>query len=69
MTTPVHWTEFDSPLGRILLTGDPATGALTSLSVPGQKGGRTVQDGWRHDPALFGPAEEQLGAYFAGELK
>jgi methylated-DNA-[protein]-cysteine S-methyltransferase len=69
MTTPIHWTEFDSPLGRILLTADPATGALTSLSVPGQKGGRTVQDGWRHDPALFRAAEEQLAAYFAGELK
>jgi methylated-DNA-[protein]-cysteine S-methyltransferase len=37
--------------------------------VPGQKGGRTVQDGWRRDPALFGAAEEQLAAYFAGELK
>ncbi|MDC0773727.1 methylated-DNA--[protein]-cysteine S-methyltransferase [Streptomyces sp. HD] len=69
MTTPIHWTELDSPLGRILLTGDPTTGALTSLSVPDQKGGRTVQDGWRHDPALFRAAEEQLDAYFAGELK
>ncbi|SDP41602.1 methylated-DNA-[protein]-cysteine S-methyltransferase [Streptomyces sp. cf386] len=67
--TTTHWTELDSPLGRILLTADPTTGALTSLSVPGQKGGRTVQDGWRHDPALFHAAEEQLAAYFAGELK
>ncbi|MFE5814545.1 methylated-DNA--[protein]-cysteine S-methyltransferase [Streptomyces sp. NPDC056479] len=69
VTTPVHWTELDSPLGPLLLTADPATGALTSVSVPGQKGGRTVQDGWRRDPALFGAAEEQLAAYFAGELK
>ncbi|MGI5379142.1 methylated-DNA--[protein]-cysteine S-methyltransferase [Streptomyces sp. CA-251387] len=71
MTTPAstHWTELDSPLGRLLLTADPSTGVLTSLSVPGQKGGRTVQDGWRRDPALFRPAEEQLAAYFAGELK
>ncbi|GAA3293899.1 hypothetical protein GCM10020295_17020 [Streptomyces cinereospinus] len=37
--------------------------------MPGQKGGRTVQDGWRHDPALFREAAEQLAAYFAGELK
>ncbi|MFI6012088.1 methylated-DNA--[protein]-cysteine S-methyltransferase [Streptomyces sp. NPDC051243] len=69
MTSLTHWTELDSPLGRILLTADPTTGALTSLCVPGQKGGRTVQEGWRYDPALFRAAEEQLAAYFAGELK
>ncbi|MFH0521155.1 methylated-DNA--[protein]-cysteine S-methyltransferase [Streptomyces sp. M41] len=64
-----RWTEVDSPVGPLLLTADPATGALASLSVPGQKGGRTVQEGWRHDPALFREAEEQLAAYFAGELE
>ncbi|MFE6281634.1 methylated-DNA--[protein]-cysteine S-methyltransferase [Streptomyces sp. NPDC057877] len=62
------WALVDSPLGALLLTADPATGALTSLSVPGQKGGRTVQDGWRHDPGPFREAGRQLGAYFAGEL-
>ncbi|ELS57607.1 methylated-DNA--[protein]-cysteine S-methyltransferase [Streptomyces viridochromogenes] len=67
-TAPTHWTELASPLGPLLLTADPATGALTSLSVPGQKGGRTVRPGWRRDPALFRAAEEQLAAYFAGEL-
>ncbi|MGW9595292.1 methylated-DNA--[protein]-cysteine S-methyltransferase [Streptomyces chartreusis] len=66
--TPIPWTELDSPLGPLLLTADPVTGALASLSVPGQKGGRTVQDGWRRDPALFRAAEEQLAAYLAGEL-
>ncbi|WP_171110339.1 MULTISPECIES: methylated-DNA--[protein]-cysteine S-methyltransferase [Streptomyces] len=68
VAAPTHWTTVDSPLGELLLTADPS-GTLTSLSVPGQKGGRTVQDGWRHDPALFREAEEQLAAYFAGELK
>ncbi|MES5818749.1 methylated-DNA--[protein]-cysteine S-methyltransferase [Streptomyces sp. RG80] len=66
--TPTHWTTVDSPVGPLLLTATPV-GVLTSLSVPGQKGGRTVQDGWTHDPALFREAEEQLAAYFAGELK
>ncbi|MFJ4471862.1 methylated-DNA--[protein]-cysteine S-methyltransferase [Streptomyces sp. NPDC089424] len=66
--TETYWTTVDSPLGELLLTADPA-GTLTSLSVPGQKGGRTVQDGWRRDPALFREAEDQLAAYFAGELK
>ncbi|MXM63861.1 methylated-DNA--[protein]-cysteine S-methyltransferase [Streptomyces sp. HUCO-GS316] len=63
-----YWTSVDSPLGPLLLTADPA-GALTSLSVPGQNGGRSVQDGWRHDPGPFRAAGEQLAAYFAGELK
>ncbi|MFJ3303691.1 methylated-DNA--[protein]-cysteine S-methyltransferase [Streptomyces sp. NPDC086549] len=63
-----YWTTADGPLGPLLLTTDP-DGALTSLSVPGQKGGRTVQDGWRRDPGPFRATEEQLAAYFAGELK
>ncbi|MET7687502.1 methylated-DNA--[protein]-cysteine S-methyltransferase [Streptomyces sp. NPDC005483] len=62
-----RWTYLDSPVGTLLLTAD-ATGALTSLSVPGQKKGRTVQESWVHDPAPFRDAEEQLAAYFAGEL-
>jgi methylated-DNA-[protein]-cysteine S-methyltransferase len=66
MTTP--WTRVDSPVGPLLLTADPS-GALTSVSVPGQKNGLTVQQGWRHEPAPFRDAEEQIAAYFAGELK
>ncbi|MET9913648.1 methylated-DNA--[protein]-cysteine S-methyltransferase [Streptomyces sp. NPDC006476] len=66
--TTIVWTRVDSPLGPLLLTADPA-GALTSVSVPGQKNGPAVQEGWRHEPAAFRAAEEQLAAYFAGELK
>ncbi|QQM40029.1 methylated-DNA--[protein]-cysteine S-methyltransferase [Streptomyces liliifuscus] len=66
--TNVHYAELDSPVGQLLLTADES-GALTSLSVPGQKGGRTVQPDWRPAPELFGDAREQLTAYFAGELK
>ncbi|MFF8974790.1 methylated-DNA--[protein]-cysteine S-methyltransferase [Streptomyces sp. NPDC014995] len=64
----MYWTSVDGPLGPLLLTAAP-DGALTSVSVPGQKGGRTVQEGWRHDPGPFRAAEEQLAAYFAAELK
>ncbi|MFJ6074239.1 methylated-DNA--[protein]-cysteine S-methyltransferase [Streptomyces sp. NPDC093065] len=68
MTTPAtYWHETDSPVGRLLLTAGP-DGAITSLSVPGQKGGRSVQDGWLHDAGPFRAVEEQLAAYFAGEL-
>ncbi|MFD7876408.1 methylated-DNA--[protein]-cysteine S-methyltransferase [Streptomyces sp. NPDC059766] len=70
MTSPSYWTSLDSPLGPLLLTA-AADGALTSLSLPGQKGGRTHADldGLRADPAPFREAARQLAAYFAGELK
>ncbi|MEU9451258.1 methylated-DNA--[protein]-cysteine S-methyltransferase [Streptomyces sp. NPDC048277] len=63
-----YWTRIASPVGELLLTADNE-GALTSLSVPGQKGGRSVEAGWLCDPGPFRGAEEQLAAYFAGELK
>ncbi|MEU5312744.1 methylated-DNA--[protein]-cysteine S-methyltransferase [Streptomyces sp. NPDC021562] len=63
-----YWTRIASPVGELLLTAD-ADGTLTSLSVPGQKGGRSVGTGWLADPGPFTAAEEQLAAYFAGELK
>lgn len=63
-----YWTGVASPLGTLLLTAG-SDGALTSLSVPGQKGGRSVRETWRQDPGPFRAAEEQLAAYFAGELK
>ncbi|MDW4908390.1 methylated-DNA--[protein]-cysteine S-methyltransferase [Streptomyces sp. ADMS] len=65
-----YWTFLDSPLGRLLLTADDS-GALTALSVSGQKRGLTAEsvvDGRRHDPGPFRAAEAQLAAYFAGEL-
>ncbi|MEU8574173.1 methylated-DNA--[protein]-cysteine S-methyltransferase [Streptomyces asoensis] len=68
MTDLTYWTSVPSPLGPLLLTADP-DGRLTSVSVPGQKGGRTVRDDWRQDPGPFRPASEQLAAYFAAELK
>ncbi|MDX3707802.1 methylated-DNA--[protein]-cysteine S-methyltransferase [Streptomyces europaeiscabiei] len=63
-----YYTVVDSPAGQLLLTADEF-GALTSLSVPEQKGGRVPLAGWLRDPAPFRAAEEQLAAYFAGELK
>jgi methylated-DNA-[protein]-cysteine S-methyltransferase len=66
-TAPAYWTRLDSPVGPLLLTAD-ASGALTSLSVPGQKG-RSVPEGRQQDPGPFREAERQLAAYFAGELK
>jgi methylated-DNA-[protein]-cysteine S-methyltransferase len=67
------YTTLDSPLGELLLAGEvsaaaPGGVALLSLSVPGQKGGAVVRDGWRRAPEAFGAVAGQLKAYFAGEL-
>ncbi|GAA0655709.1 methylated-DNA--[protein]-cysteine S-methyltransferase [Streptomyces thermocarboxydovorans] len=66
MTT--YWTTLDSPLGPLLLTAGPE-GELTSLSLPGQRNAPAVPPGGRLDSGPFREAEEQLGAYFAGDLK
>ena len=64
----VYCTTLPGPLGDLLLTAD-ADGALTSVSVPGQKGGRVPGEDWVRDPGPFSAARQQLAAYFAGELK
>ncbi|MFE7586189.1 methylated-DNA--[protein]-cysteine S-methyltransferase [Streptomyces gardneri] len=59
----------DGPLGEMLLVGQLAEGGravLRSLSLPGQKGGVEVEDGWTHAPEAFAEAARQLGEYFAG---
>ncbi|EHM31565.1 putative methylated-DNA--protein-cysteine S-methyltransferase [Streptomyces sp. W007] len=70
------YARVESPLGELLLVGEvvadgpDAAGAagvrLRSLSMPGQKGGAVVQDGWRHAPEVFAEVARQLEAYFAG---
>ncbi|MCR8573863.1 methylated-DNA--[protein]-cysteine S-methyltransferase [Streptomyces sp. Isolate_219] len=67
------YTTLDSPLGELLLVGEasatvPGGLALASLSVPGQKGGATVQDGRTYAPAAFADIAHQLRAYFDGKL-
>ncbi|MEW2068255.1 methylated-DNA--[protein]-cysteine S-methyltransferase [Streptomyces sp. NPDC007346] len=64
------YTRVASPLGELLLVGEeagPGEGLrLVSLSVPGQKGGAVVQDGWLRAPELFAGVLAQVEAYFAG---
>ncbi|MBZ4317801.1 methylated-DNA--[protein]-cysteine S-methyltransferase [Streptomyces huiliensis] len=71
---PTLYTETDSPLGTLLLTGRPSPTApggtaLASLSVPGQRNGFTVRPDWHRAPDAFAEARRQLDAYFAGEAK
>ncbi|MER5554610.1 methylated-DNA--[protein]-cysteine S-methyltransferase [Streptomyces sp. NPDC002793] len=65
------YTTTDSPLGELLLVGEESATAqggtaLASLSVPGQKGGATVQDGWTENAAAFTGITSELRAYFEG---
>ncbi|MFG3258329.1 methylated-DNA--[protein]-cysteine S-methyltransferase [Streptomyces sp. NPDC048172] len=70
----MRYTTYDSPLGELLLVATDDGTALASVSVPGQRGGATVQPEWRRDaPSSTAPVlaetRRQLDAYFAGELK
>ncbi|MFE6976552.1 methylated-DNA--[protein]-cysteine S-methyltransferase [Streptomyces sp. NPDC057682] len=68
------YTTVDSPLGELLLVGEEAVRAagsaagvaLVSLSVPGQRGGAVVEDGWVRDPEAFAAVAAQLREYFEG---
>jgi methylated-DNA-[protein]-cysteine S-methyltransferase len=56
----------DSPVGRILLTGDER--ALTGLYLlDAGEHSASVDPGWMRRPGGFGTASAQLGEYFAGE--
>ncbi|WP_309053775.1 methylated-DNA--[protein]-cysteine S-methyltransferase [Streptomyces sp.] len=69
MTDITVYAYADGPLGEMLLVGQLAPGgrtALRSLSLPGQKGGATVLEGWTHAPEAFGETVGQLEEYFAG---
>ncbi|WP_282786292.1 methylated-DNA--[protein]-cysteine S-methyltransferase [Nocardia sp. CC201C] len=60
------YTTMDSPLGELLLVGEPVRGgvALASVSVPGQKGGAIVLPEWTPDAAAFDTVTTQLREYF-----
>ncbi|MEV6992407.1 methylated-DNA--[protein]-cysteine S-methyltransferase [Streptomyces sp. NPDC093228] len=67
------YTTMDSPLGELLLVGEESGTteggtALASLSVPGQKHGMFVQDGWIEKSEAFTAIVAQLRAYFDGGL-
>ena len=63
---PVHYDIVDSPVGRILLTGDER--ALTGLYLlDAGEHSASVDPGWIRRPGGFGAASAQLDGYFAGE--
>ncbi|MGW7078482.1 methylated-DNA--[protein]-cysteine S-methyltransferase [Streptomyces sp. NPDC054866] len=64
------YTTVTSPLGRLLLVGEPTSDSvsLASLSMPGQGNAPAVQGSWVRDPGRFSGIARQLAAYFDGEL-
>lgn len=62
------YTTTTSPLGELLLVGEPTQDGvtLTSLSVPGQRNAPAVRPDWVRDAAPFTDIVDQLAAYFAG---
>jgi methylated-DNA-[protein]-cysteine S-methyltransferase len=56
------YDTIDTPLGELLLAGDGR--ALTAVHMEG-----SPRPGWRRDPDALREPEEQLQAYFAGELR
>ncbi|WP_462187906.1 methylated-DNA--[protein]-cysteine S-methyltransferase, partial [Frankia sp. CcWB2] len=73
------YTTLDSPLGELLLVGEELVGeesdgvaggiALSSLSMPEQRGAVTVAPHWRRAPRSFTEAARQIEEYFAGERR
>ena len=65
---PIWYDIVDSPVGRILLTGDErALGGLYLLDV-GERSA-SVRPGWTRRPGGFAAAAQQLEEYFAGSRK
>ncbi|GGI97036.1 methylated-DNA--[protein]-cysteine S-methyltransferase [Streptomyces brasiliensis] len=64
------YTVHASPLGDLLLTGETSADgfALTSVSMPGQRGAPSAGAGRRRDDAPFAGVTAQLAAYFTGRL-
>jgi len=63
----VLYTTIESPLGELLLLGDGVR--LHGLAMQAGRKARTVQPGWKREPAAFADVETQLHEYFSGERR
>ncbi len=57
---------FNSPAGKLLLTGDKH---LETIRFPKSKKPIPPLEDWKEDPGFFNAVTKQLTAYFNGELK
>lgn len=66
------YTLHPSPIGPLLLVGEPGPGdafRLTGLYMEEHRHGRGVAAGWREDPAAFATVVRELDEYFAGRRR
>lgn len=63
----VRYKKLESPVGTLWIA--VSSRGLRSLGFALQDRGAQIDDSWEHDPGLQDPIEEQLEAYFAGELR
>jgi methylated-DNA-[protein]-cysteine S-methyltransferase len=63
------YTTIQSPVGELLLVGQPTPDGvtLTSVSMTGQRHAPAPQAGWRRETGAFAKVIGQLTEYFAGE--
>ena len=66
MNDDIYYCEFSSPLGELLLVS--AGESLTGIYYEDHRRGPARGANWRRDAAAFRRVQEQLAAYFAGEL-
>jgi methylated-DNA-[protein]-cysteine S-methyltransferase len=62
------YTFHPSPIGDLLLVGEPAAGgvALSGLYMEGHKRGPSIGESWVRDDVAFTSVKSELDEYFAG---
>ncbi len=61
------YSYLESPIGTLLLAGDGD--AISLLGFATGKMRRRHESGWHRDDVCYAAAQQQLNAYFAGELE
>ncbi len=62
-----HYTVIDSPIGELLLVG--ADEHLQRLDIRGGRRPIQIAPEWERRDEAFAPVRDQLGRYFAGQLR
>lgn len=63
----IYYTQCSSPLGELLLLSDGSS--LTGLYFENHRRGAARSAHWRREEAPFSQVQDELAAYFAGELR
>ena len=67
MNDEIYFFEFSSPLGELLLVSDGES--ITGVYYEDHRRGPARDKNWRQDAGPFKQVQDELAAYFAGELQ